>query len=154
LRHGDKVKKLGRTKSHRTALMRNLVRALFTHERIRTTLPKARVARQYAERMIRFARLNTLAARREVFRFIPDKTLVKKLFDTIAPRFGDRPGGWTRIYRLGPRDSDGAEMAIIELVVREERHKEKAAKEKAGRKGKADKKKPAGEKDGGRGEEQ
>jgi len=139
LRHGDKVKKLGRTRSHRMALMRNLVRALFTYERIKTTLPKARVARQYAERMLRFAGRNTVASRREVVKFIPDKSLVKKLFDTIAPRFKDRAGGWTRIYRLGPRDSDGAEMAILELVVREERHKEKAAREKGGRKPGADK---------------
>lgn len=144
MRHGDKVKKLGRTKSHRRALMRNLVAALFTYERIRTTLPKAKEARRYAERMIRFGRKNTLAARREVAAFIADKSLVKKLFDVIAPRFADRPGGWTRIHRLGPREGDAAEMAILELVVREERHKERearaaAAKEKGGRREKAGK---------------
>ncbi|MEO0086320.1 MAG: 50S ribosomal protein L17, partial [candidate division WOR-3 bacterium] len=81
----------------------------------------------------------TVASRREVVKFISDKALVKKLFDTIAPRFQDRAGGWTRIYRLGPRDSDGAEMAILELVVRKERDKEKAAREKAGRKSGPDK---------------
>jgi large subunit ribosomal protein L17 len=161
VRHGDKVKKLGRTKSHRAALMRNLVAALFTYERIRTTLPKAKEARRFADRMIRFGRENTVAARRQVARFVSDKSLVKKLFDVIAPRFGDRPGGWTRIHRLGPREGDGAEMAVLELVVREERHKEKqakaaAAKEKGGRKPKSEKpeKKPAEGKESGRGEKE
>ena len=161
MRHGDKVKKLGRTKSHRRALMRNLVAALFTHERIRTTLPKAKEAGRAAERMIRFGRENTLAARREVASYVADKSLVKKLFDVIAPRLADRQGGWTRIHRLGSREGDGAEMAILELVVREERHKEKAAKaaaakEKGGRKqkpAKPEKKKPAEDKDSGRGDE-
>ncbi len=154
MRHSDKVKKLGRTKSHRRALMRNLVAALITHERIRTTLPKAREAAREAERLVRFGKKNTLAARREVAKFIADKTLVKKLFDVIAPRFADRPGGWTRIHRLGPREGDAAEMALLEFVVREERHKEKeakaaAAKEKGGRKPKPEKKE---EKGSGRGE--
>ncbi len=150
MRHADSVKKLGRTKEHRRAMLRNLVAQLFTYERIRTTLPKAKEARRYAERLIGFAKQGTLAARRQVAKFVDDKSLIKKLFTVIGPRFIDRPGGYTRILKLGPRDGDGAEMAILELVVREERHKEKAAraaaaKEKGGRKPKPAKpeKKPA-----------
>jgi large subunit ribosomal protein L17 len=150
VRHADTVKKLGRTKQHRRAMLRNLVAQLFHYERIRTTLPKAKETRRYAERLIGFAKKGTVAARREVAMSIADKTLIKKLFDVIGPRFTERPGGYTRILKLGPRDGDGAEMAILELVVREERHKEKAAKEaaakeKGGRKPKAAKqeKKPA-----------
>jgi large subunit ribosomal protein L17 len=158
VRHGDKVKKLGRTATHRRALLRNLVSALFEYERIRTTLPKAKEARRYADRMIRFALSNTVAARREVASFVSNRDLVKKLFDVIGPRFVGRPGGYTRVYRLGPREGDGAEMALLELVVREERHKEKqaraaAAKEKGGRKTKEPKPEKKGEnKAGGRGE--
>jgi large subunit ribosomal protein L17 len=133
LRHGDKVKKLGRTKQHREAMFRNMVSSLFEHERIRTTLPKA------AERLISFGKSGSVADRREVGRFLMDKDIIKKLFDVIAPRFKDRPGGYTRIYRLGPRDGDGSEMAFLDLAIREEKHHEKkakeaAAKEKGGRK--------------------
>jgi large subunit ribosomal protein L17 len=149
LRHGDKVKKLGRTAQHRRALMRNLVTSLFEHERIRTTLAKAKESRRFADRMVTFALKNNLAARREVGRFIRDKTVLKKLFDVIGPRFAGRPGGFTRVLRLGPREGDAAEMALLELVIREERHHEKkakaaAAKQKGGKKAKPEKK--AGEK--------
>jgi large subunit ribosomal protein L17 len=145
LRHGDKVKKLGRTAQHRLALMRNLVTSLFEHERIRTTLAKAKESRRFADRMVTFALKNTLAARREVGRDIHDKTVLKKLFDVIGPRFVGRPGGFTRVLRLGPREGDGAEMALLELVIREERHQEKkakaaAAKQKGGKKAKPEKK--------------
>ena len=144
MRHGDKVKKLGRTAQHRLALMRNLVTALFEHERIRTTLAKAKESRRFADRMVTFALKNTLAARREVGRDIHDKTVLKKLFDVIGPRFVGRPGGFTRVLRLGPREGDAAEMALLELVVREERHQEKkakaaAAKQKGGKKAKPEK---------------
>jgi large subunit ribosomal protein L17 len=155
VRHADAVRKLGRTKQHRRALLRNLVSQLFAYERIRTTLPKAKEARRYAERLIGFAKKQTLGARREAAMFISDKSLVKKLFDVIGPRFSDRAGGYTRVLKLGPRDGDGAEMAILELVIREERHKEKAAKaaaakEKGGRKPKAAKtEKQSAEKPGG-----
>ncbi len=141
MRHGNKVRKLGRTKAHRDALLRNLVRALIVHERIQTTLPKAKEAGRLAERMIGYARSNTLAARRQAARLLDDKTLLKKLFDEVGPRFADRTGGYTRVYRLGPRGGDAAEMALLELVVREESRKEKEAKAKAskgrGRKSKA-----------------
>jgi len=145
LRHGDKVKKFGRTAQHRLALMRNLVTALFEHERIRTTLAKAKESRRFADRMVTFALKNTLAARRQVGRFIQDKTVLKKLFDVIGPRFVGRPGGFTRVLRLGPREGDAAEMALLELVIREERHHEKkakaaAAKQKGGKKAKPEKK--------------
>jgi large subunit ribosomal protein L17 len=145
LRHGDKVKKLGRTAQHRLALMRNLVTALFEHERIKTTLAKAKESRRFADRMITFALKNSVAARREVGRDIHDKTVLKKLFDVIGPRFVGRPGGFTRVLRLGPREGDGAEMALLELVVREERHHEKKAraaaeKQKGGKKAKPEKK--------------
>ena len=145
MRHGDKVKKLGRTAQHRLALMRNLVTALFEHERIKTTLAKAKESRRFADRMITFALKNSVAARREVGRDIHDKTVLKKLFDVIGPRFVGRPGGFTRVLRLGPREGDAAEMALLELVIREERHHEKkakeaAAKQKGGRKSKPEKK--------------
>jgi large subunit ribosomal protein L17 len=155
LRHGDKVKKLGRTAQHRLSLMRNLVKALFEHERIKTTLAKAKESRRFADRMVTFALKNDVAARRQVGRFIQDKTVLKKLFDVIGPRFVGRPGGFTRVLRLGPREGDGAEMALLELVVREERHHEKkaraaAAKQKGGKKAKPEKK--AGDKDKARDE--
>ena len=145
MRHGDKVKKLGRTAQHRLALMRNMVTALFEHERIKTTLAKAKESRRFADRMITFALKNSVAARREVGRDIHDKTVLKKLFDVIGPRFVGRPGGFTRVLRLGPREGDAAEMALLELVIREERHHEKkakeaAAKQKGGRKSKPEKK--------------
>jgi len=145
LRHGDKVKKLGRTAQHRRALMRNLITALFQHERIKTTLAKAKESRRFADRMVTLALVNTVATRREVARFISDKAVLKKLFDVIGPRFAGRPGGFTRVLRLGPREGDAAEMALLELVIREERHHEKkakeaAAKQKGGRKAKPEKK--------------
>ena len=145
MRHGDKVKKLGRTAQHRRALMRNLITALFQHERIKTTLAKAKESRRFADRMVTLALVNTVATRREVARFISDKAVLKKLFDVIGPRFAGRPGGFTRVLRLGPREGDAAEMALLELVIREERHHEKkakeaAAKQKGGRKAKPEKK--------------
>ena len=121
MKHGVKTKKLGRPKAHRTALLRNLARSLFIHERIRTTLPKAKQAQRLAERLITYAKLGTLAARRNAQSILTDKPIAKKLFDDIGPRFKDRVGGSTRIYRLGQRPSDGAEMAFLELVVRKER---------------------------------
>ncbi|MBN2621274.1 50S ribosomal protein L17 [candidate division WOR-3 bacterium] len=116
MRHGNRVKKLGRKKEHRKALLNNLCRALFIHEKIRTTLPKAKQARRLAERLIEFAKQNTLAAKRTIYRYIPDHKLVKVICEELGPKFMERHGGYTRIYRLGPRLGDGAEMAIIELV--------------------------------------
>ena len=89
---------------------------LFRHERLKTTLPKARELRPYAEKLITLARRDDLHARRQVASHIADRAIVKKLFDTLGPRFAARPGGYTRALKLGPRPGDGADMAIVELV--------------------------------------
>ncbi len=116
MRHRVKKKFLGRNRAHRRALYRNLVTELFRHERIETTLAKAKAVRPVAERLITIARRGDLNARRRTAAFLLDKDVAYKLFHEIAPRYKDRPGGYTRILKLGPRKSDGAEMAIIELV--------------------------------------
>ena len=116
MRHRVRGRKLGRTTAHRKALFRNQLTALFTHERIITTLAKAKELRPMAERMVTLAGTGSLPARRKVLVMVPDKEIVRRLFDEIAPRFTDRPGGYTRIMRLGRRHGDGAEMAIIEFV--------------------------------------
>ena len=116
MRHGDRVKKLGRKKEHRIALLRNQCRSLFILEKIKTTLQKAKETKKLAEHLIEFAKHNDLAARRRIYRHIQDHKLVKIICDEIGPRFSERHGGYTRIYRLGPRLGDGAEMVILELV--------------------------------------
>ncbi len=117
MRHRKRVKKLGRTASHRRALLRNLVTELFRHERITTTLPKAKAMRRFAEHMITFAKRGTLHARRQVLRFVQDKKVVRKLFDTLAARYAERNGGYTRVIKLSKyRVGDAAPMAVIELV--------------------------------------
>ena len=118
MRHRVAHRKLGRTTSHRLALLRSLATALFERERIRTTLPKAKELRPYAEKLITLAKRDDdrLHARRQVAADIKDNEVVKKLFDTLGTRFATRPGGYTRILRLGPRKGDGAEMAIVELL--------------------------------------
>lgn len=121
MRHGDRVKKLGRKKEHRRALLRNMCRSLFIFEKIRTTIPKAKEARRMAEHIIEFAKKNDLAAKRAIYRYIPDHKLVKIICEEIGPNFANRQGGYTRIYRLGPRLGDGAEMAILELVEQNEK---------------------------------
>jgi large subunit ribosomal protein L17 len=133
MRHRVAHRKLGRTTPHRIALLRNLTTALFERERIRTTLPKAKEVRPFAERLITLARRedDRLHARRLAARDIQDRTVVKKLFDTIGPRFATRPGGYTRILRLGPRRGDGAEMALLELVGYEFKSGGKGKDEKA-----------------------
>ncbi len=116
MRHAIRGRKLGRTTAHRLALFRNQLQSLVKHERITTTLPKAKELRPIFEKAVTQGKRGTLHARRRVRRWIPDRHLVQKLFDDIAPRFADRNGGYTRILKLGPRKGDGAEMAIIELV--------------------------------------
>jgi large subunit ribosomal protein L17 len=118
MRHRVAHRKLGRTTPHRRALLRNLATALFDKERIRTTLPKAKELRPFAERLITLAKReeNRLHARRLAARDLQDPAVVQKLFDTIGARFATRPGGYTRILQLGPRKGDGAEMAYLELV--------------------------------------
>jgi len=156
MRHRVAYRKLGRTTSHRIALLRNLATALFEKERIRTTLPKAKELRSYAEKLITLARRedNRLHARRLVAREIQSAVVVKKLFDTLGARFATRPGGYTQILRLGTRRGDGAEMAYLQLVGYEYKpaKDEKGAKKDEGKKAdekKADKpadKKPAAKK--------
>ena len=116
MRHRVSGRKLGRTSSHRRAMFRNQLASLIEHERIRTTLHKAKELRPLAEKMITQGKRDTLHARRQVRRWVDDRSLLKKLFDDIAPRFAERPGGYTRIVKLGPRLGDAAEMAILELV--------------------------------------
>ncbi len=116
MRHRVHGRKLGRTSAHRKALFRNQLTALFTHDRIITTVAKAKELRPLAERMVTLARTDTLAARRKVATMVQDREIAKRLFDEIVPRFSDRPGGYTRIMRLGRRHGDNAELAIIEFV--------------------------------------
>ena len=116
MRHRVHGRKLGRTSAHRKALFRNQLTALFTHERIITTIYKAKELRPIAERLVTLAGTGTLAARRKVATMVQDKDIARRLFEEIAPRFTDRPGGYTRIMRLGRRHGDNAELAIIEFV--------------------------------------
>ncbi len=97
-------------------MFRNMVTSLFDKERIRTTLPRAKAVRPIAERMITLGKRESLHARRRALAFIKDPAIVSKLFDTLAPRFAQRPGGYTRIIKLGFRDGDGAQMAFLELI--------------------------------------
>lgn len=116
MRHRKKGRSLSRTASHRRAVLRNLATALFRHERIQTTTAKAKELRPFAERLITLAKRGDLHARRLAARRIQDREVLGKLFDEIGPRFASRPGGYTRILKLGARRGDGAEMALIELV--------------------------------------
>jgi len=116
MRHNVSGRKLNRTPAHRKALYRNLVTALFKHERIQTTVPKAKEARIVAEKLITFAKRGDLHARRMAARKLFEPAVLQKLFEEIGPRYADRPGGYTRIMRLGPRKGDNAELAILELV--------------------------------------
>ena len=139
MRHRVAHRKLGRITPHRMALLRNLTTALFERERIRTTLAKAKEVRPFAEKLITLARGedHRLHARRLAARDINDRRVVKKLFDTIGARFATRPGGYTRILRLGPRRGDGTEMAFLELLGYEFQpagKDEKGAKKPAGKK--------------------
>ena len=120
MRHNVHGRKLGRTSAHRTAMFRNQLASLVEHEKIRTTLEKAKELRPLAERVITRGKKDSLHSRRLVARLLPDRKHVTKLFEEIAPRFADRPGGYTRIVKLGPRKGDGAEMALLELVEKSE----------------------------------
>ena len=115
-RHANTGRKLSRNTSHRKALLDNLVRAVINYESIRTTTPKAKEAKRVVERIITKAKPGTLAARRLVHKTVRDQATLAKLFDTIAPRFAARPGGYTRLMRTGYRKGDSAELAMVELV--------------------------------------
>lgn len=141
MRHNVAHRKLGRVTEHRLALLRNQAIALLRHERIETTVPKAKELRPYVERLITIAKRGVAAgdangralhARRLVLAELPDRDIVGKLFETIAPRFAERPGGYTRILRVGFRRGDSAEVAQIELVGSE--YNPRTAEEKAAEK--------------------
>ena len=135
MRHQVDGRKLGRTAAHRRALYKNLVISLITHERIRTTTPKAKEARRLAERMITFAKKGDLSARRHVASILNDKKAVQKLFDELGPRYAERAGGYTRVMRLsGLRKGDGAEMALLEFVKDGDRPAKKKARKAAPKK--------------------
>jgi large subunit ribosomal protein L17 len=134
MRHGRAGFKLGRVTAHRWALFRNLLVALFRHERITTTVAKAKAIRGLADHMVTLAKQDTLHARRQVLSMVPDPLVVKKLFDSIAARSSDRNGGYTRILKAGTRPGDRAPMAILELVDRVELPKDKGKKDAKGEK--------------------
>ena len=121
MRHGKRGRKLGRTASHRKAMLSNLATSLFQHGAVRTTLPKAKELRSVAERLITFAKRGDLHARRQVLRRIQNKVVVTKLFDEIGPSFTDRQGGYTRVLKIGPRRGDSSELCLVELVGEERR---------------------------------
>ncbi|MEO6683442.1 MAG: 50S ribosomal protein L17 [Ginsengibacter sp.] len=116
MRHGDKINNLGRTGSHRNALLTNLSCQLFEHKRIVTTLAKAKALRPFVEPLITKSKQNTTHMRRLVFSRLQDKVAVKELFDVISLKIASRPGGYTRVIKLGKRVGDNAELAMIELV--------------------------------------
>ncbi len=122
MRHNIKGRRLGRDSAHRKSLFRNLIKDLYSHERIVTTEAKARAVRSDAEKLITKAKRgladggNRVHAQRQVVAYLNDKPIATKLFDDIAPRYSERPGGYTRIIKLGQRQGDGADMVILELV--------------------------------------
>jgi large subunit ribosomal protein L17 len=118
MRHGHGLRKLNRTSSHRLAMLRNMMNSLITHEAIKTTVPKAKELRRVVEPMITLAKEATVANRRLAFDRLRDRDSVVKLFDVLGPRFKTRPGGYTRILKMGFRVGDNAPMALVELVDR------------------------------------
>ncbi len=123
MRHRNHGRKLNRSSSHRRAMFRNMATALLKHEQIRTTLHKAKELRPITERLITLGKRGDLHARRQAASYLQDDAIVRKLFDALAERYADRPGGYTRVLRAGFRYGDSAPMAIIELVERDEEAK-------------------------------
>jgi len=126
MKHNVAGRKLGRNPSHRKAMLRNIVTSLLEHERIVTTVPKAKEVRRIAEKMITLGKRGDLHARRQALSYIRTKDVVAKLFDDLSPQYADRQGGYTRIIRTGTRYGDAAPMAIVELVGYEEAYEEPA----------------------------
>jgi len=120
MRHGHGLRKLNRTSSHRLAMLRNMMNSLIAHEAIKTTVPKAKELRRVVEPMITLAKESTVANRRLAFDRLRDRDSVSKLFDVLGPRFKARPGGYTRVLKMGFRVGDNAPMALVELVERTE----------------------------------
>src|SRR3954467_3481917 len=145
-RHANAGRKLSRNTSHRKALLDNLVRAVILEESIRTTTPKAKETRRVVERIITKARQNTLSARRVVHKTVRDQAALARLFETIAPRFKERPGGYTRIIHVENRVGDNAPMSILELVEKSEKAEPEKKPEKAEKKAAA---KETGDQGGG-----
>ncbi|HKK20075.1 MAG TPA: 50S ribosomal protein L17 [candidate division Zixibacteria bacterium] len=133
--HRDKVKKLGRTASHRDAMLANMAMSLFTHRIIKTTDAKAKALRPLVDRLISTAKQNTLHAKREVARTVKNKDVFKKLFSEIVPQFSERNSGFSRVIKLGVRRGDGAPMSVVELLT----EKPKEAADAKGKKGKGKK---------------
>ncbi|MCB1195224.1 50S ribosomal protein L17 [bacterium] len=119
MRHRKLNTQLNRSKTHRAATLRNIVQALFTHERVTTTVKKAKVSARFADKMITLAKKNNLAAIRRAVSLLHDKDVVKKLFNEIGPRYVSRAGGYTRVLKIQNRKGDGAEVAILELTEKE-----------------------------------
>jgi large subunit ribosomal protein L17 len=143
MRHLNAGRKLNRSSSHRRALLRNLVTSLLQHEHLQTTDAKAKEMRGWVDRMITLGKRNTVHARRQAAAFVRGRDIVKKLFDDIAPRFADRPGGYTRITKLGSRHGDAAPVSLIELVERTDRARSEAEKKKERRRRAVQKKEEA-----------
>jgi len=120
MRHGLSGRKLNRTHSHRKAMLSNMANALIKHEQIKTTLPKAKELKPYVEKLITLGKRGDLHARRQAATTLQDDAMVSKLFDTLAGRYGERSGGYTRVLKAGFRYGDAAPMAVIELVDRDE----------------------------------
>ena len=120
MKHRIKGKKLNRTSSHRKALFKNMAQAIIKHEQIITTLPKAKTMKPIVDKLITLGKKGSLHARRQAFSKLRDETMVAKLFGTLAPRYADRNGGYTRVLKAGYRYGDAAAMAVIELVDRDE----------------------------------
>ncbi len=140
MRHRKTGRKLNRSAPHRKAMYRNMVTSLLAHEHIETTDAKAKELRGYAERMVTLGKKGTLHARRQALSFVRDRAVVKKLFEDIAPRFSDRPGGYTRVTKLGVRRGDAAPVSVIELTERGDRAISEAEKKRERRRRSAEKK--------------
>ncbi|MCD6246434.1 50S ribosomal protein L17 [candidate division WOR-3 bacterium] len=134
MRHRKKTKKLGRKTAHRKALLSNMAISLIKHKSIQTTTVKAKVLRSYIEKLITMAKKDTIAARREVYSKVHSRDIVKILFDEVAPKFADKEGGYTRITKIGFRKGDGAETALIELLLEKEEKKPKKTEKKSAKK--------------------
>ena len=147
MRHGMANRKLGRTSAHRAALFRNQLASLIDKERIITTLPKAKELRPQIERLVTLGKNDSLHNRRQAERVVGEDTLIAKLFTTLGPRFNERPGGYTRIIKLGARRGDAAEMAILEFVGYEPKIEEAPTEQKGGAKKAALKKEESEEKE-------
>ena len=141
MRHGDGLRKLGRTSSHRQAMLRNMTVSLLRHEEIRTTLPKAKELRRVVEPMITLGKKASLANRRLAFDRLRDRGIVEKLFDDLGPRYAKRNGGYLRILKMGFRNGDNAPMALVTLMDRTDKADQADKPEE--KKKKAEEKKPA-----------